>query len=220
MATNIAARRAAKANRRKAVVAEKRKAGLGANSLAARVAAATDAPIRHCLLNEHWRETGMGTVLLVRGVTGAHLTMGMFLIDAFCLGVKDVGFRVIDTDTLQSFLDITDESSPLSPVDPAYARKLLRELVAWSASIGFTPHRDFATVERLFGAVDPDACTAEFEFGHNGKPLYIRGPMDTPAQVRQRLAQVSSATGGTGPLNFIVGDKGDEDAVRSEIAAE
>jgi hypothetical protein len=103
---------------------------------------------------------------------------------------------------------MADESSPLSSVDPAYARKLMRDLVAWSASIGFAPHRDFATVERLFGTVDLNACTTEFEFGQNGKPFYVQGPMDTPPQVRQRLAQVSRASGGSGVLGFVEPDEG------------
>lgn len=49
MGTNIAARRAAKANRRKAIVAEKRKAEMFAGALTERIRRAAIAPIRHCL---------------------------------------------------------------------------------------------------------------------------------------------------------------------------
>src|SRR6202030_3009628 len=51
MATNIAARRAAKASRRKAVVAEKRRAEALETTLPARVRRAADLPIQHCLLS-------------------------------------------------------------------------------------------------------------------------------------------------------------------------
>jgi hypothetical protein len=37
----------------------------------------------------------------------------------------------------------------MARVEPSMARKLLRDVVAWSRSIGFAPHRDFAVVERL-----------------------------------------------------------------------
>ena len=52
MATNMALKRAAKANRRKAVVAEKRKLELLNDSLTARVLRAAHAPIQHCLVPE------------------------------------------------------------------------------------------------------------------------------------------------------------------------
>jgi hypothetical protein len=42
-----------------------------------------------------------------------------------------------------------------------YARKLLRGLAAWSQSIGFAPHRDFAAVEPIFGDVNADASDAD-----------------------------------------------------------
>lgn len=51
MAPNTALKRAAKANRRKAVVAVKRKLEVDNGSLAAQVARAGQAPIQHCLLS-------------------------------------------------------------------------------------------------------------------------------------------------------------------------
>jgi hypothetical protein len=189
MASNIAARRAAKANRRKAVVAEKRRSELGANSLAARVATAAKLPLHDCLLTEGWAEAGMGSLIVTRGVSHANLSMGLFLIDAYCLGVKDVGFRSIGGVDLDRFVAMASQAAPLAPVDPAYARKLLREVVAWAAEYGFPPHRDFAAVERLFGSVDADACAEVFQFGHAGSPLYVPGPTETPRQIERRMGQ-------------------------------
>ncbi len=41
--------------------------------------------------------------------------------------------------------------------EPGDARRLLHDLVAWSAVYGCKPHPDHAAVERLFGSVD---CSA------------------------------------------------------------
>ena len=49
--------------------------------------------------------------------------------------------------------------------------------------------------ERLFGNVDADASDATFTFGREGKPFYMSGPNDTPAQSRQRMAQLTKAVG-------------------------
>jgi len=72
----------------------------------------------------------------------------------------------------------------LVSVDPGCGRKLLRDLAEGSQSIGFPPHGTFAAVERIFGDVSADASEADFQFGSNGKPLYIPGPFDSASLIR------------------------------------
>jgi hypothetical protein len=191
MGKNIAARRAAKAQRRKAIVAEKRRAEALEATLPARVLRAAEMPIQHCLLTDGLFEIGIGTLLLARGRTADHLTMGMFLLDVSCLGVKDVGFRLINRAGLETFM----EATPMGPVDPSYGRKLLRDLVAWARAIGFPPHRDFATAERLFGDVRADSCDVSFQFGRQGKPPLVSSPSESPSQLHLVLGQLQERLG-------------------------
>ena len=95
-------------------------------------------------------------------------------------------------------MDTMNAGSALISVDPSYARKLLREVAAWSQSIGFAPHRDFTAVERIFGDVSADASEASFQFGRDGKPIYIPGPMDTAPLIRQRVEQLRKHLGDEG----------------------
>jgi hypothetical protein len=197
MATNMALKRGKKAQRRKQQVAEKRKAEALEMSLPNRVLRAAQAPIQHCLLPTNLYEVGMGPLILARGATPDYLTTGSFLLDVFCLGIKDVTFAKIESGTLSQYCDMA--GAPMVEVEPSLARKLLRELAAWSQSIGFAPHRDFAAVEQLFGDVDPDASDAVFQFGRDGKPFYIQGPGDSPQLVMQRLAQVQKVIRASSP---------------------
>jgi len=89
MASNMALKRAAKANRRKAVAAEKRKLDILNDTLTAKVLRAAQAPIQHCLVPETLFDNGLGTVILARGNTPHYLTVGVFLVDTWCLVVKD-----------------------------------------------------------------------------------------------------------------------------------
>jgi hypothetical protein len=193
MASNMALKRAAKANRRKAVVAEKRKLDMLNDTTAARVLRAAGAPIRHCLVSTTLLEAGIGPVALARGISDNQLSLGVFLVDTWCLGVKDVYFRLVDADSFEMTVASMNVSTPMASVDPSYARKLLRDAAAWAASFGFTPHREFAAVERLFGDVNADACAATFEFGREGKPFYVPGPKESPAQIRLRFEQLRQA---------------------------
>lgn len=198
MTTNMAVKRAKKAQRRKQVAAEKRRAEAVEASLPARALRAAQAPIRHCFLTESVFEIGMGTLVLTRGGTQDHLTLGSFLIDTFCLGIKDVMFQPIEREAFEMYMERMDAGSPMVSVDPSYARKLLRDLAAWSQSIGFAPHRDFAAVEPIFGDVSADAGDAVFRFGCDGKPRYIPGPSDTPPLIQRRIAQLQKYLGEDG----------------------
>jgi hypothetical protein len=202
-ASNLAARRGAKANRRKAIVAEKRKAEALSGTVAGQVARAAGLPLRHCLLAETLFEVGMGTLVLVRGSAVGPVTVATFLLDTACCGVKDVMFRTMEQYQLRSLVDHVNDVTPVTEVDPAYARKLIHDLVCWSASLGFHPPREFAAAERLFGSVDARACDASFEFGMGGKPLYVSGPKDSLAASRERVADLGERLGTDG-FHYIV----------------
>ena len=198
MGSNIALRRAAKANRRKAIVAEKRKAEMLAGTLAEKARRAASSPIRHCLVSGSLFDAGLGTVILARGVSPDHLTMGIFLVDVFCLGIKDVAFKSMAGADFERYMDIADASDPSVSVEPSYARKLLRDVAVWAKSIGVAPHRDFAAVERLFGDVSVDTCNETFQFGRDGKPFYMPGPSESPMQIRRRTEQLRARFGDEG----------------------
>jgi hypothetical protein len=196
--TNMALKRARKAQKRKQVVAQKRRAEVLEASLPARVLRAARAPIQHCFLSESLFEIGIGTLVLARGATRIHLGFSSFLLDTFCLGIKDVMFESVDGEVFEDYMEMTEAESPMVDVDPAYARKLLRDLAAWSKSIGFAPHRDFAAVERMFGDVSADASEENFRFGRDGKPVYIPGPTDTGPLIQRRIAQLRNILGDDG----------------------
>jgi hypothetical protein len=175
MAKNIAARRAAKAQRRKAVVAGKRRAEMETSSVGGQVRLAATTPIRHCLVTDGLLTsgTGMGMLVLVRGPTPSHLTMAVFLLDTYGRGVKDVFLRSLGQHEFADYLGRISATTPMVPAEPAYARKLLRDLTDWARQFGNNPHRDVARIEPLFGTTDIAACDAEFEFGQGGLPVLL-----------------------------------------------
>jgi hypothetical protein len=198
MATNMALKRARKAQRRKQVVAQKRRIETLEASLPARVLRAAQAPIRFCLLTEALFDAGIGTLIVARGATPHHLTFGSFPLDVFCLGIKDVMFDSRESDEFNMHVEVADAGSPIASVDPCDARKLLRDLAAWSQSIGFPPHRDFAAVERIFGDVSADASEVGFQFGRDGKPFYMPGPFESATLIRRRIEQLQKHLGDDG----------------------
>jgi hypothetical protein len=132
-------------------------------------------------------KSGVGMVFVTRKIGLDRFAVGGFVVDAYCLGVKDALFNEVDEEKLETRFEQIGATAPLAPVDPSYARKLLRDAAAYAQSLGLPPHADYAAVERLFGDVSADACDVEFEFGHDGKPLYVAGPSESPTQIRRRM---------------------------------
>jgi hypothetical protein len=154
------------------------------------------APVQNCFLTESVFDIGMGTLVLARGASRHYVALSSFLIDVFCLGIKDGMFG--RSEVFEMYMDATDAGSPMISVDPSYASKLLRELAVWSQSIGFAERRDLVAVERIFGDVSADASDAVFRFGRDGKPVYIPGPTDTAHLIRRRIEQLQKSLGDDG----------------------
>jgi F0F1-type ATP synthase assembly protein I len=182
MAVNMAQKRAKKAQRRKQLAILAKREDAIYKSFPAQVARAAQAPIRHCCVNEGLFEIGMGTLVLTRGHTSPY-NMAVFLLDSFALGVKDVMFRTMEGEQIEQYMAMADAGGTMVPIAPSDARKLLRELAAWSKVHGFAPHRDFAAVEKLFGDVNADDSDSVFRFGRDGKPVLIGDPLDLDAEL-------------------------------------
>lgn len=221
MPKRIAQRRGDKAARRKKVLAERRKLAGAApsSSLAARVRALAKAPLHGCLLQDGLFERGNGTLILARKTGLGSLAVAVFLLDAWCLGVKDAVFLELDVSAYDGFVAASEQAAPLAAVEPAYARKLLRELVAYARGIGFEPKSDYATLEALFGAARAEDCKASFTFGRDGKPLYVPGPSDTRQQIRRRIESLRRRLG-EGGFDFLIEVEEDEGSLEDDDAIE
>lgn len=200
MSTRHVQRRAAKAARRKNLLAERRKADMAESqmSLTTRLRRMAAAPIHACLISEALTEIGEGYLVLARKAADGRTAMVTFLLDVYCVGVKDVILRVDEASEIERFIAAIGETQPMLAIEPTRARKLLRDLVAWSRSIGLAPHPDYAIAEALFGDVSADSSDEGFVFGKDGKPFLIQGPNDTPARIRRRIEALRRTVGDDG----------------------
>ena len=52
------------------------------------------APIHCCLVNDALFENGNGNLILVRKAADGRMGVAVFMLDVYCVGVKDVIFRL------------------------------------------------------------------------------------------------------------------------------
>lgn len=198
-------RLAAKAARRKVVVAEKRKAEIASSSvsLVRRVAAAAKCPLESCMMTTELFDAGVGQVVLARRLPSGRLGVAFFLVDAHCLGVKDAFYTEMQPGQFKDRMQQLSEDDPMKEVEPSYARAVLHAAAAYAGGFGFSPAEDYDAVEPLFGEFPISQDTEGFVFGQDGKPLYVAGPRDTPARSRRIIEKLRSKLGPDG-FNFIV----------------
>ncbi len=173
------------------------------------------APIHEALVHTALFEVGIGQLVVSRALGGGMLAVSIFLLDVYSLGVKDSYVRVVslfDYDDLRRRLS----GAGVTTVDPAYARKLLDDALAYARGLGFEPRGRYADACVVTDGIDASACTETFTFGHDGKPFYISGPNDSPAFVKQVTETLEAACGKDGfhvmiggPVEY--GDENDEE---------
>jgi hypothetical protein len=151
---------------------------------------AREHPIYECWINQEWQESGLATILISRRQPNGNLIFGGFLVDIFCLGVKNVLYNAnLSEDEYREallpeyFLVQTPE-----PCSVELAHAIIYGGIDYAAQFGFKPDRDFemgSSVLEERGTVAPPR--EPVTFGRDGKPFYVNGPNDNPRAILARL---------------------------------
>ncbi len=156
-------------------------------------------PVYESLAPHGLFETGIGTVIIARKMPNEHIGASFFMLDVFCLGVKNAFFAEITLQSYRQRLREIQEREALQTISPVCARKLIEECATYAKNLGFSAHSNYTKAKKVFAGIDVKACSEEFTFGKDGQPLYINGPFDTFERSRKILNQLTKTCG---PDNF------------------
>jgi hypothetical protein len=150
-------------------------------------------------------DSGCGYLVMSRFKADGRVESGFFLLDVFCLGVKDAGFCCFYSvaDYKENLLDRLFPDEDRVGMTPAAARKLAEDAVSYARELGFSPGVDYKRASRVFGGITTADCDEEFMFGKDGKPFYIQGPSESPTRV-ERIMRALEARCGEGGYHYIV----------------
>ena len=130
---------------------------------------------------------GMVLILVARAARHDRISVCGYLVDTFCLGVKNaLGPERMHRRDVLAFVRTYFAAFPAPPLRAPIelAQHLVHGAVAFAATLGFEPHPDFAAVHGHLGDLsEPCAIT----FGRRGRPVYVAGPHDDPIRVMQTL---------------------------------
>jgi hypothetical protein len=138
---------------------------------------------------------GVALVIVARADRHDRVTVCGWLVDTFCLGVKNAtGPAAMRGRDLPQFVRTYFMAFPAGGLGApiALAHELVLGAVEYAAGLGLSPAPAFAPTRAHLGELtDPRAIT----FGREGRPLYVPGPYDDSIEIMRTL-ESSVGSGG------------------------
>ena len=135
-------------------------------------------------------------MILSRESSTRQVAVNAFLVDTYCLGVKNIIGNIITRTRYDKTLAV--HSAPTcrrAHVPLAEALRFLEAAVAYARNLGLEPHPDYEKAILLFGDADAAASEARFTFGKDGKPFFFAGPNDGPARCEMIMSILNKTVG-------------------------
>lgn len=130
-------------------------------------------PIEVCYMDQNsLREMGESQAIVVRQHKGGRRTIGCYLIDAWCRGVKDTFYAVrMEKYEYEEVMRrmLGNPAMNMEEVPYEVLHNWIYGAVEFAEEAGLKPHKDFATSKYLLEEDDERIPLIEYEFGLNGK---------------------------------------------------
>ena len=172
------------------------------------------APIAQCLVNtscaqrllrgqkvEEHEIGGLGLVLVARSTGYKRFVLCTYLVDYWCLGLKDtMGEKKLNDIKYQQFLKMSYDRFPdgYEQISLDQAQAIVYGAIDYANKLGFEPHKDFQQTKNHLGTWCGEP---KLTFGREGKPYFIQGPYDNGSEIIHTLRR----TVGEGNFDYLAG---------------
>jgi len=166
-------------------------------NLSGNAASYSQFPVYECLIPSGLFDIGIGSILFARRLPNGSIAVSTFLVDVYCLGVKNALFHVISQFEYEGgFKDgIVDLKEDPIEIHPSCAKKIIVGAVSYAKNLGFSPHSDYRKASGLFSGIESKACPEKYEYGKDGKPFYVRGPRESISQANKIIEKLAKKCG-------------------------
>ncbi|MFH1614714.1 MAG: hypothetical protein ABIG61_06495 [Planctomycetota bacterium] len=170
-------------------------------SIKKKILTARSLPVYECLVNPSWQEKGLAIVTVSRRQPDGNLLFGVYLVDVFCLGLKNTfcnaDFSVWRYATEFHSRIYRDEDPVECPI--SLAHHIIYGAIEFAEQFGFKPHGDFKLSQFVLEDRNNIELCEDIEFGKDGQPFYIAGPDDNVEHIMKQL----ESTAGKENFNFL-----------------
>lgn len=161
-------------------------------------------PIYECLVNTEWKEQGVAHVVVARIHVNGNITMCMYLVDIFCLGIKNTQYFFNIPEAEYQEMKDSMEHIEFEPISYNMAHNIVYAGLEYAEEYGFKPHKDFTSITNFLLEEDTeDIELIDIECGKDGKPFFVSGPFDDQVKINQVMAQLER-TAGKGNFDYLL----------------
>ena len=168
---------------------------------------ARNLPLHKCYITENWKENGEGNIIIERKHGNGNITLGVFLVDLFCLGVRDTFYQYnISELEEEELLERFSGDNKMVETDYNLVHNIILAGVEYAEEYGFKPHKDFERVTQYILAEDTeDIPLMEIECGKDGKPLFVASEEMNEKEI-SRIISTLEKTAGPGNYNYLLNE--------------
>lgn len=115
-------------------------------------------------------EYGLGHVIVTRNHTGGKVSMADYLVDIYCLGVKDSFYRIRMED-----YEVEDIVDQLDAKECSYheAHNWVYGSIAFAEEAGIEPDKSFGLTQYMLEEDNDEIPLIEYEYGKDGKHFLV-----------------------------------------------
>jgi len=135
-------------------------------------------PIGKCYIAPpDWQKSGMAHVIVTRVRPSGNLVMAAFLVDTFCLGVKDAGYHENMTPSdFEEYLNNYRKGMGLEEISYNEAHNIIYGAIVFAEEGGIKPAKEFDPAGYILEEDTEDIPLIEYDFGKNGKHFLVVNP--------------------------------------------
>lgn len=134
-------------------------------------------PIDKCYINSDWKDKGLAQIVVTRKKANGNYVVGVYLVDTFCMGVKDTFCRHdMSEDEILQMNDKISSGFGLEEIPYVEAHNLIYGGIAFAEDADIPPHKDFALSKYVLEEDTDDIPLIEYEYGKDGKYFLVVGP--------------------------------------------
>jgi hypothetical protein len=165
-------------------------------------------PLYKCFVTGDWEEFGMANVVVMRKHINGNVTSGLYLVDLFCLGIKDT-FYFFNEPEEELFEKINIERSYLQEADYNLAHNIIYAGHDFALEFDIQPHKNFSITKFILEEDNDAIPVIDIRVGdENGNPYLVVNSSYNYGPVLEKLKKHA----GEGNYTFTLAkDEYDED---------
>jgi len=106
-------------------------------------------PVYKCLVTKQWKEAGEADVIVMRKHVNGNVTVGFYLVDLMCLGIKDTFFMFNEPEAEVYDRFPTEVDAMFDEVDYALAHNIIYAGHDFALDYGIEPAKEFAVTKYI-----------------------------------------------------------------------